>query len=98
MDVSDAMRLSQLADENTQLRKMVSEQALDISVRKDVLSKTSEARVMQRGCPLCPDGMPGLPAALCATLDVNCGTVRRPPPHDLDAVLSRRLRGLAENR
>ncbi len=44
MDVSDAMRLRQLEEENARLRKMVAEQALDISILKDVLSKTSEAR------------------------------------------------------
>lgn len=39
MDVSDAMRLRQLEEENARLRKMVAEQALDISILKDVLSK-----------------------------------------------------------
>lgn len=39
MDVSDAMRLRQLEEENSRLRKMVAEQALDISILKDVLSK-----------------------------------------------------------
>ena len=46
MDVSDAMRLRQPEEENTQLREMVAEHALNISLRKDVLSKTSEARVV----------------------------------------------------
>ena len=35
----DAMRLRQLEEENSRLRKMVAEQALDISILKDVLSK-----------------------------------------------------------
>ena len=39
MDVSDTMRLRQLEDENAKLRKVVAEQALDISILKDVLSK-----------------------------------------------------------
>ena len=39
MDVSDAMRLRRLEEENGRLRKMVAEQALDISILKDVLSK-----------------------------------------------------------
>ena len=39
MDVSDAMRLRRLEEENARLRKMVAEQALDISILKDVLSK-----------------------------------------------------------
>lgn len=39
MDVSDAMRLRQLEMENARLGKMVAEQALDISILKDVLSK-----------------------------------------------------------
>ena len=39
MDVSEAMRLRRLEEENARLRKMVAEQALDISILKDVLSK-----------------------------------------------------------
>ena len=46
MDVSDAMRLRQPEEENAKLREMVAEHALNISIRKDVLSKTSEARVV----------------------------------------------------
>ncbi len=39
MDVSDAKRLRQLEEENSRLKKMVAEQALDISILNDVLSK-----------------------------------------------------------
>lgn len=39
MSVSDAKRLKQLEEENARLKKLVGEQALDISVLKDVLSK-----------------------------------------------------------
>jgi putative transposase len=39
MNVSDARRLKQLEQENARLKKLVGEQALDISVLKDVLSK-----------------------------------------------------------
>ena len=39
MSVPDAKRLKQLEEENTRLKKLVGEQALDISVLKDVLSK-----------------------------------------------------------
>lgn len=39
MSVSDAKRLKQLEEENTRLKKLLGEQALDISVLKDVLSK-----------------------------------------------------------
>ena len=39
MDVSDAMCLRRLEEENARLKKMVAEQALDISILKDVLSK-----------------------------------------------------------
>ena len=39
MQVSDAKRLRQLEEENARLKKLVGEQALDISVLKDVLSK-----------------------------------------------------------
>ncbi len=39
MQVSDAKRLRQLEDENARLKRLVGEQALDIVVLKDVLSK-----------------------------------------------------------
>ena len=39
MQVSDAKRLRQLEDENARLKRIVVEQALDIVVLKDVLSK-----------------------------------------------------------
>ena len=73
MDVSDARRLRQPEKENTRLKKMVADQALDISILKDVLSKTSEARVMpgsgvqyvQRHIPP-PSGWPARPSASIA--------------------------------
>ena len=39
MSVPDAKRLKRLEEENARLKKLVGEQALDISVLKDVLSK-----------------------------------------------------------
>ncbi len=39
MNISDAKRLRQLEEENNRLKRLVAEQALDISVLKDVLSK-----------------------------------------------------------
>lgn len=39
MDVSDAMRLRRLEEANARLRKMMAEQALDISLLTGVLSK-----------------------------------------------------------
>lgn len=39
MNVPDAKRLRRLEEENARLKKLVGEQALDISVLKDVLSK-----------------------------------------------------------
>jgi putative transposase len=39
MGVSDVKRLKRLEAENARLKKLVGEQALDISVLKDVLSK-----------------------------------------------------------
>lgn len=39
MDVSDARRLRQPEKENARLKKMVADQALDISILKEVLSK-----------------------------------------------------------
>lgn len=39
MDVSDARRLKQLEDENRRLKKLVADQALDVQMLKEVLSK-----------------------------------------------------------
>jgi len=39
MDVSEARRLKELERENQQLKKLVADQALDISLLKDVNSK-----------------------------------------------------------
>ena len=39
MDVSDAKRLKELERENSELKKMVAEQALDIRMLKDLNSK-----------------------------------------------------------
>lgn len=39
MDVSDAKRLRQLEEENARLKRIVADQALDITMLKDVLGK-----------------------------------------------------------
>jgi len=39
MNISDAKRLRQLEDENARLKRLVGEQALDVVVLKDVISK-----------------------------------------------------------
>jgi putative transposase len=39
MDVSEARRLKQLEDENNRLKRLVAEQALDIQMLKEVVSK-----------------------------------------------------------
>jgi putative transposase len=39
MDVNDARRLKQLEDENRRLKKLVADQALDVQMLKEVLSK-----------------------------------------------------------
>jgi putative transposase len=39
MDISEAKRLRELERENTELKKMVAEQALDIRMLKDVNSR-----------------------------------------------------------
>jgi putative transposase len=39
MDVSEARRLKELEDENSRLKRVVADQALDISLLKDVNSK-----------------------------------------------------------
>lgn len=85
MDVSDARRLRQPEKENARLKKMVADQALDISILKEVLSKTSEARVMPgSGVAVCPKAYTATQRLACATLGVNRSTVRRPHPPDRD--------------
>ena len=42
MDVSEAKRLKELERENSELKKMVAEQALDIRMLKDLNSKNGE--------------------------------------------------------
>lgn len=39
MEINEAKRLKQLEDENSRLKRLVAEQALDIVALKDVLSK-----------------------------------------------------------
>ena len=39
MDVSEAKRLKQLEEENAKLKRIVAEQALDITMLKDVVGK-----------------------------------------------------------
>jgi putative transposase len=39
MDVNDARRLKQLEDENRRLKKLVADQALDLQMVREVLSK-----------------------------------------------------------
>jgi putative transposase len=39
MDVNEARRLKQLEDENRRLKKLVADQALDVQMLKEVLSK-----------------------------------------------------------
>ena len=39
MNISDAKRLRQLEEENARLKRLIGEQALDIVVLKDVISK-----------------------------------------------------------
>lgn len=41
LEVSDAKRLRQLEAQNTQLKKLVAEQALDIAMLKEVISKNA---------------------------------------------------------
>ena len=43
MTVSEARRLHQLEEENSRLKRLVAEQALDIIMLKDVIGKTSDA-------------------------------------------------------
>ena len=48
MNVSEAKRLRQLEAENSQLKRIVADQAIDIVALKDVLSKNGNARSSQR--------------------------------------------------
>lgn len=50
MTVSEARRLHQLEEENSRLKRLVAEQALDIIMLKDVIGKTSEVHRQKRRC------------------------------------------------
>lgn len=86
MDVSDARRLRQPEKENTRLKKMVADQALDISILKDILSKNFWGpRHARKRCAVCPKAYTATQRLACATLGVNRSMVRRPHPPDRDA-------------
>ena len=53
MNTSNARRMKELEKENTRLKKLVAEQALDISILRDVNSKTSEPCQAFSGCQAC---------------------------------------------
>lgn len=48
MEVSDAKRLKALELENAKLKKMLAEQMLDVATLKEMLGKTSEARITEK--------------------------------------------------
>ncbi|MBK9038997.1 MAG: transposase [Bdellovibrionales bacterium] len=49
MDVTDARRLKDLEMENTRLKRIVADQALDIVMLKDVNSKSGEVQRQENG-------------------------------------------------
>ena len=98
MDVSDAMRLRRLEEESARLGKMAPSRRWTFPSSRMSCQKTSEARVMQRGRAVCPDGIHGLPAA-------GLRDTGRQPRHCAASSstepgwhLRRRLRELAEER
>ncbi len=48
MDVSDARKLKGLEEENAKLKKLLAEQMLDVATLKEMLAKTSHARLTAR--------------------------------------------------
>ena len=62
MEVSEAKRLKALEDENAKLKKLLAESMLDVSTLKDLLAKTSDARLAAR-CRDLGDGSERLLAA-----------------------------------
>jgi putative transposase len=49
MEVSDARKLKSLEDENRRLKKLLAESMLDASTLKEMLGKTSNARLAEEG-------------------------------------------------
>ena len=47
MDVSDAKRLKALEEENAKLKKLLAESVLDVSTLREMLGKTSDARLKE---------------------------------------------------
>lgn len=48
MEVSDARKLKALEDENRKLKKLLAESMLDVSTLKEMLGKTSDARLAEK--------------------------------------------------
>jgi putative transposase len=51
MDVSQARRLKDLEKENQRLKKLVADQALDISILKDVTTDAKSPLITEKRCP-----------------------------------------------
>ena len=49
MEVSDARKLKGLEEENAKLKKLLAEQMLDVATLKEMLAKTSDARLAAGG-------------------------------------------------
>jgi putative transposase len=62
LDVSEARRLRQLEDENTRLKKLLAELMMDVSTLREMLGKTSDAR-LEEECRELGHGREGLFAA-----------------------------------
>ena len=52
MEVSDDRKLKGLEEENAKLKKLLAESMLDVSTLREMLTKTSDARVAARCCDL----------------------------------------------
>jgi putative transposase len=52
MEISDALKLKALKDENRKLKKLLAETMLDASTLKEMVGKTSDAQLAETCCDL----------------------------------------------
>ena len=98
MNISDAKRLRQLEEENARLKRLVGEQALDIIVLKDVISKKLLKPAANREAVHHIQTDHGYSERrACRVIQFNCCSARRAPPDDRDLFLRTRMMELAEN-
>ena len=59
LEVSEAKRLKQLAEENAKLKRIVADQALDITMLKDLVGKNGKPAGQESGGRACTAGARG---------------------------------------